>query len=148
MERPTDFSPNVSENGLVKAHSFQILCEKYHIFTNFGHTRGRTGERGPRTRGWPMAFCFICPGDICPYHQFLSCYQIFWNQFIGALIILDHNFLDQTSFYPNIFWTKKFPGPKNFFNQNCFDLNSFRQDFIWTFKPLYPKFFGLKNFGP
>ena len=27
-ERPTDFSPNVSEKGLVKAHSFQILGEK------------------------------------------------------------------------------------------------------------------------
>ena len=28
LERPTDFSPNVSENGLVKAYSFQILGEK------------------------------------------------------------------------------------------------------------------------
>ena len=28
LERPTDSSPNVSENGLVKTHSFQILGEK------------------------------------------------------------------------------------------------------------------------
>ena len=47
----------------------------------------------------------ICPGNICPYQQCLSCYQAFWTQFLGALIILDNIFLHQTSLDPNIFWT-------------------------------------------
>ena len=34
LERPTDFSPNVSENGLVQAHSFQILGEKFVHISN------------------------------------------------------------------------------------------------------------------
>ena len=28
------------------------------VYLNIGHTRGRTRESGPQTRGRPMAFCF------------------------------------------------------------------------------------------
>ena len=42
----------------------------------------------------------IFPGNICPYQQCFSCYETFWNQFLGALIILVHIF-----FAPNYFLT-------------------------------------------
>ena len=69
----------------------------------------------------------ICPGDICPYQQYRSCYwfdfdQTFWTQFFGVIIFVDHNVLG--FFNPMFIWvldtSKKFSRPKVFFGPNFF----------------------------
>ena len=64
----------------------------------------------------------ICPGDICPYLQYLSCYrpdliQILGPKFLGALIVVD-----KAPFDLNISRTKMFLVAKiiYFFNPNIF----------------------------
>ena len=101
----------------------------------------------------------ICPGDICPYQQYLSCYwydfdQTFWTQFFGGHKCCGSKcswtkllqtqpffwtiiFFSEPKFRAQNFRTSNFTGPKNFWTPNFSDPNFF-------FRPEI--FFALKFF--
>ena len=94
----------------------------------------------------------ICPSDICPHQQHLSCcwpnFKLFGPNFVGAFILVNQHFfwtkllLTQIFFGPNIF-------SKYFFRLKDFvDLDFLEQNFILT--PIVgPKtFLNLKFFWP
>ena len=88
---------------------------------------------------------YICPGDICPNKQYLSCYQsdfdkTFWTQII---IVMDQKVLGQNFFQTQnfirteSFQTRSFIGPKNNFEFKFFsDPTFFRPKIFFR-----PKFF-------
>ena len=68
----------------------------------------------------------ISPGDICTYQQYFSCYwshfdKTFWIPFFWGLNFCQQLFLEQNSFGPNIFWTKRFLGSNLFYDLNLLD---------------------------
>ena len=87
----------------------------------------------------------IFHGDICPYQEYISCYwqnfqQTFWDYFLGALILLDHNFVP-----PKFFWTEQFFRPKLLEN-SIFDLTFFWPVIFLDQHFLLIQFFGTKMF--
>ena len=64
---PTDFSPNVSENWIVKAHSFPILGEKYHIYLDIDviiEHEGPHGRKRPTDEGPAYGVLLQCPSSL------------------------------------------------------------------------------------
>ena len=77
----------------------------------------------------------ICPGDICPYQEYLSCYwpnfdQTFLAQFFESLNFLAQNFVSLKFFEHNIF-----------LDQNCFGDICPYQEYLSCYWPDFYKTF-------
>ena len=88
----------------------------------------------------------ICPGNICPYQEYLSCYvpnfdQTFWNQ-----VFVDPQFFGHKTFWIRIlFWIQNFFGLKILLTQSFFRIKMFWPEINSTV--FVQKVFWIKNFG-
>ena len=113
----------------------QLLLTRF--WPNF---KGRL--RGP---SWTDSNCHsdICPGNICPYKEYLSCYWPNFDQTFRTQLFLGFYFLDPKCCRPKIFWIQIF------WIQNFFGLKILlTQSFFGTQTFCDPKLFNPKNFGP
>ena len=103
----------------------------------------------------------MCPGDICPYEEYLSCYRLNFDQtlkvdskkFVGFLFLesehCTQNFCTQNLLDSKNFWTPNFSGPKVLLDLYFFNLNFLDQNFLGPNVFLYPNFwivFLIKSF--